>query len=157
MDKVLLAIGSDHVGYALKESLKEIFRSKELSFKDMGTYSTERTDYPVFARAVVEEIQSNHCEKGILICGSGVGMSIAANKFPGIRAVLCTDPYTARASREHNDTNILALGARVVGHELAAMIIDVWLAGHFEGGRHSKRLLMMNDSQDPHCAEDIQT
>ena len=148
MDKVSLAIGSDHVGYPLKEVLKEFFRSNEILVKDMGTYSTDRTDYPTFARSVAEAVQSNECEKGILICGSGVGMAIAANKFSGIRAVVCTEPYSAKVSREHNDTNILALGARVVGNELAKMIVDAWLSGQFEGGRHAKRLLLLNDNMN---------
>jgi ribose 5-phosphate isomerase B len=107
---------------------------------DKGTWSGERTDYPRFASAVAEAVVAGEVEGGILICGTGVGISITANKYPGIRAVVCSEPYSAQLSRQHNDTNILAFGSRVVGLELAKMIVDSWLAAEFEGGRHLTRV-----------------
>jgi len=140
-----IAIGSDHVGFLLKDKLKEYFEEEGLPFKDFGAYSTERMDYPLIAKAVARAIQVNDCEKGILICGTGVGMAIGANKFKGIRTVVCTEPYTAKASRRHNDTNILALGARVIGIELAKMIVGIWLNTSYDSGRHQKRLDMVSN------------
>ena len=140
-----IAIGSDHVGVNLKDKFKEYLIEKDISVKDFGTNSTDRMDYPLVARALTKAIQENECEKGILICGTGVGMAIAANKVNGIRAVVCSEPYSAQMSRAHNNTNVLALGARVVGFELARMIIDVWLETSYEGGRHEHRVLMMDE------------
>lgn len=136
----LIAIGCDHVGFELKTHVIDHLQKKGHSVKDFGTYSTERTDYPVFGKAVAEAVTNGDCEKGILICGTGVGISIAANKVKGIRAVVCSEPYSALLSRQHNDTNILAFGSRVVGRDLALMIVDAWLGGEFEGGRHQKRV-----------------
>jgi ribose 5-phosphate isomerase B len=107
---------------------------------DKGAWSTERTDYPYFASAVAQAIVEGDVEGGILICGTGVGISITANKFPGIRAVVCSEPYSAQLSRQHNNTNVLAFGSRVVGLELAKMIVDAWLNAEFEGGRHQTRV-----------------
>ncbi len=140
-----IAIGSDHVGYSLKENLKEYLVRKGLALKDFGTHSTEKIDYPIVAQAVARAVMGGECEKGVLICGTGVGMAIGANKFKGIRAVVCSEPYTARASREHNDTNVLAMGSRVVGNELAKMVLDTWLETEFEGGRHEKRVCMLDE------------
>lgn len=140
-----IAIGSDHVGVNLKDKLKEYLIEKDISVKDFGTNSTDRMDYPLVARVLTKAIQENEFEKGILICGTGVGMAIAANKVNGIRAVVCSEPYSAQMSRAHNNTNVLALGARVVGFELARMIIDVWLETSYEGGRHEHRVLMMDE------------
>lgn len=140
-----IAIGSDHVGVNFKDKLKEYLIEKDISVKDFGTNSTNRMDYPLIARALTKAIQENECEKGILICGTGVGMAIAANKANGIRAVVCSEPYSAQMSRAHNNTNVLAVGARVVGYELAKMIVDVWLETSYEGGRHERRVLMMDE------------
>lgn len=138
-----IAIGCDHVGFELKTHITEYLQGKGYSIKDFGTHSTQRTDYPVFGKAVAEAVTSGECEKGILICGTGVGISIAANKVKGVRAVVCSEPYSALLSCQHNDTNILALGSRVVGRDLALMIVDAWLGGEFEGGRHKSRIDML--------------
>ncbi|SDO12168.1 ribose 5-phosphate isomerase B [Acetanaerobacterium elongatum] len=138
-----IAIGCDHVGFELKDRLMNHLKEKGIEYKDFGTYSSERTDYPIYGEAVANAIVSGECERGILICGTGVGISISANKVPGIRAVVCSEPYSALLSRQHNDTNILAMGARVVGSDLALMILDAWLSGEYEGGRHQKRVDMI--------------
>ena len=138
-----IAIGCDHVGFELKTHIIEHLQSKGYGIKDFGTHSTERTDYPLFAKAVADAVTKGECEKGILVCGTGVGISIAANKVKGVRAVVCSEPYSALLSRAHNDTNILALGARAVGCDLALMITDIWLGGEFEGGRHQRRVDMI--------------
>src|SRR5215211_9220873 len=135
-----IAIGGDHIGYPLKEEIKKYLDELGYPYQDFGTYSAERTDYPLFAREVTSAISSQQANLGILICGTGVGMAITANKVKGIRAVVCSEPYSAMLSRQHNNTNILALGARVVGSELARMIVKAWLDAEFEGGRHASRL-----------------
>jgi ribose 5-phosphate isomerase B len=135
-----IAIGSDHVGYPLKEEIKKYLDELGCAYQDCGAYSTERTDYPLFARKVTSVISSGEADAGILICGTGVGMAITANKVKGIRAVVCSEPYSALLSRQHNNTNILALGSRVIGSELARMIVRAWLEAEFEGGRHASRL-----------------
>jgi ribose 5-phosphate isomerase B len=141
----MIAIGSDHVGLALKEEIKSYLVEKAIEFRDYGCFSAERTDYPIYGYEVAKAVSSGECEKGLLFCGTGVGISLAANKVKGIRAVVCSDCYTAVLSRQHNDTNILALGSRVVGVDLAKMIIDVWLKADFEGGRHLNRINMISD------------
>jgi len=135
-----IALGSDHVGYPLKEEIKKYLEELGYACQDFGTHSAERTDYPLFARQVTSAITSNRADLGILICGTGVGMSITANKVKGIRAVVCSEPYSAMLSRQHNNTNVLALGSRVIGPELARMIVKAWLEVEFEGGRHASRL-----------------
>lgn len=135
-----IAIGSDHVGYPLKEEIKVYLGELGYTCQDFGTHSVERTDYPLFARDVTSAISSKEADAGILICGTGVGMAITANKVKGIRAVVCSEPYSAMLSRQHNNTNVLALGARVVGSELARMIVKAWVEAEFEGGRHASRL-----------------
>ncbi|NLJ25385.1 MAG: ribose 5-phosphate isomerase B [Firmicutes bacterium] len=140
----MLAIGSDHAAFRFKEEVKAYLDEKGIEYKDLGCFSTERTDYPIYGEKVANAVASGECEKGLLFCGTGVGISLAANKVPGIRAVVCSDCYTAALSRRHNDTNILALGARVVGIDLAKMIIDTWLNAEFEGGRHADRVAMIN-------------
>ncbi|EHD20614.1 MULTISPECIES: bifunctional allose-6-phosphate isomerase/ribose-5-phosphate isomerase RpiB [Brenneria] len=135
-----IAFGCDHVGFILKEDILAHLRSKNIEVVDKGAWSQERTDYPHFASAVAEAVVNGEVDGGILICGTGVGISITANKFPGIRAVVCSEPYSAQLSRQHNNTNILAFGSRVVGLELAKMIVDSWLKAEFEGGRHQKRV-----------------
>lgn len=135
-----IAIGCDHVGYILKQDIIEYLTQKNITVIDLGAQSTERTDYPIYANKVAHSINIKQADLGILICGTGVGISIAANKCDGIRAVVCSDPYSAKLSREHNNTNILAFGSRVVGSELAKMIVNEWLTAKFEGGRHQKRI-----------------
>jgi len=140
---VKIAIGSDHVGLELKKEIIDYLVEKGIEVKDFGTDSPERCDYPVYGYKVAMAVSSGEFDKGILICGTGVGMSLAANKIKGIRCVVCSEPYSALLSRKHNDTNILAMGARVVGAELAKMIVDCWINAEYEGGRHQKRVEMI--------------
>ncbi|WP_326832322.1 ribose 5-phosphate isomerase B [Aerococcus tenax] len=140
-----IAIGGDHVGQLLKPEIIEFLKELGHEVKDFGPYTTERTDYPIYAKQVAESVVSGEYDKGILICGTGVGISIAANKVKGARAVCCSEPYSAKLSRQHNDTNILAFGSRVVGLELAKMIVEEWLSAEYEGGRHSKRVEMISE------------
>lgn len=135
-----IAFGCDHVGFILKEEIMAHLNARGVEVVDKGTWSQERTDYPHYASAVAQAIIKGEVESGILICGTGVGISITANKFPGIRAVVCSEPYSAQLSRQHNNTNVLAFGSRVVGLELAKMIVDAWLDAAFEGGRHQTRV-----------------
>jgi len=135
-----LAFGCDHVGFLLKAEILEHLHKRGIAVVDKGTWSDERTDYPRYASEVAEAVTSGEVDGGILICGTGVGISITANKFPGIRAVVCSEPYSAQLSRLHNNTNVLAFGSRVVGLELAKMIVDAWLDAKFEGGRHQQRV-----------------
>ena len=135
-----IVLGSDHAGFSLKETVKEHLSSQGWDVIDCGTDSEESVDYPDFAEKVARAICDGVCEKGILICGTGIGISIAANKLPGIRAAVCHDLFTAQASREHNDANILAMGARVLDPSLALEMVDVWLATPFSGGRHQRRI-----------------
>ncbi|WP_303974776.1 ribose 5-phosphate isomerase B [Streptococcus merionis] len=139
-----IAIGSDHVGFELKPIIVEYLKELGHEVEDFGPFSTERTDYPVYGQQVAQSVISEQNDLGILICGTGVGISIAANKIKGIRAVVCSEPYSAKLSREHNNTNVLAFGSRVVGAELAKMIVKEWLDASFEGGRHEKRIKMLN-------------
>ena len=135
-----IAIGSDHGGYELKEYIKEHLEKKGIEYLDCGTNSTESVDYPEFGEKVGEAVKSGECERGIVCCGTGIGISISANKIPGVRCALCGDCYSARMSREHNNANVLALGARVTGRDLALEIVDTWLKAEFEGGRHGRRV-----------------
>jgi ribose 5-phosphate isomerase B len=144
----MLALGSDHVGLSLKEEIKKYLDEKGIQYKDFGCYSTERTNYPVFGQKVAQAVVSGECNKGILFCGTGVGISLAANKVKGIRAVVCSDCYTAVLSRQHNNTNILSLGSRVVGVDLAKMIVDGWLGADYEGGRHQTRVDMLGEIEE---------
>ena len=143
MDKLKVAIGCDHGGFELKQKVIDYLKARDIEFKDFGIYIKEASDYPEIAKAVAKEVASNKFDRGILICGTGIGMSIAANKTKGIRACLCHDTYSARVSRAHNNANILCLGARVVGEYLALDIVDIWLKSSFEGGRHKKRIDMI--------------
>ncbi len=136
----MIAIGSDHAAFFLKEEIKAYVSSQGHNVKDFGTFNSDAVDFSDIGIAVAESIARGECEKGLLFCGTGVGMSITANKVKGIRAVVCTEPYSAKLSREHNDTNVLCLGGRVVGPELAKMIVDIWLKSAFEGGRHARRM-----------------
>lgn len=135
-----IALGSDHGGFLLKSEIKKHLEEKGIEFEDMGCFSTESVDYPDIGQAVGEAIVRGEFDKGIICCGTGIGISISANKVPGIRAALCGDCFSAKASREHNDANVLALGERVIGVELAKMIVDVWLSSEFLGGRHGRRV-----------------
>lgn len=135
-----VAIGSDHGGFRLKEEIKKMLEEEKVEFKDYGTYSEDSVDYPDISYQVAQAVQSQEYDKGILICGTGIGIGIAANKIPGIRAALCHDTFSARASREHNDANILTMGERVIGPGLAKDIVKIWLNTEFAGGRHSRRV-----------------
>lgn len=140
-----IAIGCDHAGFKLKNEVIEHLKSKGLELKDFGTYSEESCNYPDFAERVAEAVAAKEYTFGILICGTGIGIGIAANKVPGIRAALCSDTFSAHATREHNDANILAMGARVVGGGLALDIVDTFLQAEFMGGKHQKRIDMISN------------
>ncbi len=140
MNSPKLALASDHAGSELKEQLKKFLVEVGYSFDDLGVDGSEPVDYPDCARLAAEKISSGEYERGILFCGSGVGMAIVANKFPKVRAVQVNDIYTAIMSRKHNDTNVLALAGRVTGNDLAKEIVKAWLETPFEGGRHERRL-----------------
>ena len=142
----MIAIGSDHGGFELKQEIMAHLEKRGLEYKDFGTYTPESCDYPVYGKAVTHAVASGECERGILICGTGIGISITANKIPGIRAALCTDCFCAEATRLHNDANILALGGRVVGPGLALKIVDTFLDTPFSGDeRHKRRISMIED------------
>ncbi|AFK85347.1 MULTISPECIES: ribose 5-phosphate isomerase B [Thermoanaerobacterium] len=136
----MIAIGSDHGGYELKEAIKKHLEERGIEYKDFGTFSEDSVDYPDYAREVAEAVASGQFEKGILLCGTGVGISIAANKVPGIRAAHVSDAFSARYSKEHNNANVLCMGGRVVGPGLATLLVDEWLDAEFQGGRHQKRI-----------------
>ncbi len=135
-----IGLASDHGGFELKEELKAFLKSLGVEPIDMGTFNEESVDYPDFGILVAEKVSRGELERGILICGTGIGMSIVANKFTGIRAALVNDLYSSRCAREHNDANILIIGGRIVGKELAKEIVKVWLETPFAGGRHKRRL-----------------
>jgi len=139
---VKIAIGCDHGGLSLKDEIVTLLQSLGHTVDDKGCFSTESVDYPDFAKAVCTQLQNNNCERGILICGTGVGMSMVANRFEGIRAALGNELFTAQMSREHNDANVLCLGARVIGPGLAAEIVRIWVSTEFAGGRHQRRIDM---------------
>ena len=145
---MMIAIGSDHGGYRLKEEIKKYLDEKQIQYKDMGCMSEERVDYPNIAEKVAKEVQSKNCEKGILICRSGIGMSICANKFKGIRCTPCHNEYTAKYSRLHNDSNILAIGADDITTNEAICVLRMWLATEFEGGRHEERIKLIKQIED---------
>ncbi len=140
-----IAIGNDHAAVELKQQLVDHLKSQGHQILNYGTDILESCDYPLFAERVSLAVLNCEADLGIVICGTGIGVSIAANKIPGIRAVACSEPFSAKLSRQHNDSNVLALGARVVGVELAKMIVDEWLSASFEGGRHVKRLDMISE------------
>ncbi len=143
MEKQKIAIGCDHGGFNLKETIKEYLKVHDFEVVDFGIYTKEACDYPVVAKAVANEVAQRKSDKGILVCGTGLGMSLAANKVKGIRAVALENTYSARVSRAHNNANILCLGERVVGEHLALDIVDMWLKTGFEGGRHKRRVDMI--------------
>lgn len=146
-----IAIGNDHVAVEMKNEIAEFVRAKGHEVINFGTDSSESTDYPVYGEKVANAVVNKEADLGILICGTGVGISLAANKVPGIRAVVCSEPYSAKLSREHNNTNILAFGARVIGVELAKMIVEQWLDASFMGDRHQKRVDMITEIEKKYC------
>lgn len=145
----MIAIGTDHGGFELKEYILKYFDENGIKYKDFGPYSYEALDdYPPYVEKVCRAIQRGECDKGIVICGNGVGVSVAANKFRGIRAGLCGDTYTARTAKQHGNINILALGERVIGKGLALEIINIWLNSEFLGGKYQARLDMVSAFED---------
>lgn len=143
-----IAIGNDHVAVDLKNIIAQHLRDKGYEVVNYGTDSKERFDYPISGYKVGKAVASGECDLGVLICGTGVGISLAANKVKGVRACVCSEPYSAKLSREHNNTNIIAFGARVVGPELAKMIVDEWLDAEFQGGRHQRRVDMISEIEE---------
>ena len=142
----MIAIGSDHGGFELKKKLMEHLSERGLEYKDFGTYSSASCDYPVYAKAVANAVASGECDRGILICGTGIGVSMTANKIHGIRAALCGDCFSAEATRQHNDANVLCMGARVVGEGLALKIADTFLDTPFSNDeRHIRRISMIEE------------
>lgn len=144
----MIAIGSDHGGYKLKEEIKKYLEEKEIEYTDCGTFDEESVDYPEIAKAVALEVQSQQCEKGIVLCRSGIGMSIVANKFKGIRCAKCNDEEEAKFSRMHNNSNILALGADYMDTNKAIRIVRTWIATEFEGGRHEERVKIIDEIEN---------
>lgn len=140
----MIAIGSDHAGYEFKERIKKLLEELGEKYIDYGTHSNESCDYPDYAKQVAQSILNNECTKGILICGTGIGMSIAANRFKGIRAAVCLNEYMAKVSRTHNNSNILAIGERTTPWVEVQRIVKVWLNSEFEGGRHLNRIEKMD-------------
>ena len=136
----MIAIASDHGGYTLKEHIKTYLEGKGYTVKDCGTNSTDSCDYPIFGKAAAEAVASGECEKGIVICTTGIGISITANKVKGIRCALCSDPFSAEMTRRHNDANMMAIGAGFTGKNMAERMVEVFLTTEFEGGRHQRRV-----------------
>ena len=144
----MIALGSDHGGFELKQEIMKDLDEKGIAYKDFGTYSKDSCDYPVYAELVGKAVVSGEYEKGILICGTGIGISIAANKIKGVRAALCHDCYSAEYTRRHNNANILTMGGRVIGAGLALKIVDIFLNTDFEGGRHAKRVDLISKLEE---------
>ncbi|MBN1140769.1 MAG: ribose 5-phosphate isomerase B [Deltaproteobacteria bacterium] len=136
----MFAIASDHGGLELKNAIRKCLDDRGISYRDLGTFDNGSVDYPDFAELVGRAVSEGRMEKGILICGTGIGMSIVANKFPRVRAALVSDDFSARMSKEHNDANVVVLGGRVLSPETACKLVGIWLDAHFEGGRHQRRL-----------------
>ena len=143
----MIAIASDHGGYTLKEHIKAYLAAKGITCQDFGTNSLDSCDYPIFGRAAAEAVASGQCEKGIVICTTGIGISITANKVKGIRCALCSDPLSAELTRRHNNSNMLAMGAGMIGPNLAERIVDTFLSTEFEGGRHERRVNLISDME----------
>lgn len=143
----MIALGCDHGGYELLQEVKAHLDERGLEYKDFGTYSTDSVDYPDYASKVARAVQSGECERGIVICTTGIGISIAANKVKGIRCAHCTDSLSAEMTRRHNDANVLALGAGITGPNLAKRIVEVFLNTEFEGGRHARRVGQLDSIQ----------
>jgi ribose 5-phosphate isomerase B len=142
-----LAIGSDHAGLVLKRGVRRALDERQLAVEDFGTHTEDSVDYPDFAARVAQAVSRGDCALGVLVCGTGIGMSIAANKVRGVRAAVCTTEFEARMARAHNDANVLCLGSRVVGAGLAAQIVEAFLDQRFEGGRHERRLQKIRDAE----------
>lgn len=140
----MIAIGSDHGAYEMKEEIKRFLRENDLEVFDVGTYTSESCDYPVFAKKAAVAVATGECERGIVLCTTGIGVSITANRVRGIRCALCTDPYSAEMTRRHNNANMLALGAGITGLDMARRIVEVWLNTDFEDGRHQRRVDMID-------------
>ena len=136
----MIALASDHAGFELKEAIKKYLVDNNYDIMDFGTNSPASVDYPTFGRMAAEAVASGECDKGIVCCGTGIGISIVANKVKGIRCALCTNEFTAEMSRKHNDANMLAMGAGIIGNNLAERIVDTFLNTQFEGGRHQRRI-----------------
>ena len=142
-----IAIGCDHGGYLLKQDILTWLEENDYDFEDFGCYNTESVDYPVYAEKVARAVASGECEKGIVICTTGIGVSMAANKVKGIRCALCGDSYSAEMTRRHNDANVLAMGAGIIGPNMAKKITEVFLTTAFEGGRHARRVGLLDNIQ----------
>jgi len=147
-ERLKVAIGSDHAGFELKEFVKNLLKEKGYEVIDVGTNSKERTHYPIYAKKVAKMVSEGEVDRGVLICGSGIGMSIVANKFKGVRAALCHNVYSAKYSRLHNNANILCLGGRITAQDLTKEIVEVWFSTPFEGGRHSDRLKIIEEIEN---------
>lgn len=143
-----IGIGNDHSAVEMKNQIRKHLESKRYEVVNYGTDSTESSNYPVYGEAVANAVVSGEVDLGVLICGTGVGISLAANKVNGIRACVCSEPYSARLSREHNNSNIIAFGARVIGIEMAKMIVDEWLSAEYQGGRHQARVDMITEIEN---------
>ena len=139
-----IIIGADHAGYPMKEKVKAFLQDRGITVEDVGTHSDKSVDYTDFGKAVARKVSDGSFQRGILICGTGLGMSMVANRFPGVRAALANDLFSAIMSRRHNDSNILAMGGRLIGDALALQLVDAWLETPFEGGRHQRRLEKMD-------------
>lgn len=135
-----VALACDHSALDMKQLIKNLLDDMGIAYRDFGTDTADSCDYPVYAARAAKAVANGECEKGIVICGTGIGVSIAANKVKGVRCALCSEPYSAKLTRLHNDSNVLAMGARVIGPELARMIAETWLTTPFEGGRHQRRV-----------------
>ena len=142
-----IAIGCDHGGYLLKQDILIWLEENDYEFEDFGCYNTESVDYPIYAEKVARAVASGECEKGIVICTTGIGVSMAANKVKGIRCALCGDSYSAEMTRRHNDANVLAMGAGIIGPNMAKKITEVFLTTAFEGGRHTRRVGLLDNIQ----------
>lgn len=140
-----IALASDHAAFAMKEFIKSILQNKNIEYKDFGTHSEESCDYPDYGKPAAESVASGECDRGIFVCGTGLGMSMVANKVKGIRATLCHNEFTAEMSRKHNDSNVLVVGARVIDNEMAERILNIWLETEFERGRHQRRVDKIED------------
>jgi ribose 5-phosphate isomerase B len=146
-----IAIGSDHAATDLKRKIIEFLKERQCEVQDLGTHGKDSVDYPDFGKAVALEVSDGRADRGVLVCGTGIGMSIVANKFPGIRATLCYDIFTSKMSRMHNDSNILVLGSRTTSEQLALSITETWLKTGFEGGRHQNRLDKIINMEGSFC------
>lgn len=147
----MIAIGNDHAGFELKDAVISVLKELNKEYKDFGCYSTDKAEYPVYAQKVADSVKKGECECGILICGTGIGISIAANKVKGIRAAAVSDPFSAKMCKVHNNANIIAFGARTIGSEIAKSIVREWLSAEFEGARHQERLDQITAIENGEC------